>query len=183
VQQLAREQRPDLKALRADLVRSRAEVRLQLAQGKVDYTVGTEYRRQQGVNGKSNSVGAFIEVSLPVYNRNQGEIARAQREERQVELRLRALENAVAGEVETAHQQLTAARDLLEKIEGGMLQQAHIVREITEYSYRRGEATLLEFLDAQRAFNETMQGYNEARAEYARGSYVLDAVSGKAVLP
>jgi cobalt-zinc-cadmium efflux system outer membrane protein len=54
------------------------------------------------------------------------------------------------------------------------------VRVITEYSYRRGEASLLEFLDAQRAFNETMQGYNEARAEYARALYLLDAVSGKA---
>jgi outer membrane protein TolC len=37
-----------------------------------------------------------------------------------------------------------------------------------EYSYRAGEASLVEFLDAQRAFNDTMQGYNEARAEYAR---------------
>lgn len=179
----AKQMRPDLQALQADLVRSRAEVRLQLAQAKVDYTVGAEYRRQQGVNGKSNSLGGFLEVSLPVYNRNQGEIARARHEERQAELRLRALEAAVAGEVETAHQQLATARELLDKIESGMLQQAHIVREITEYSYRRGEASLLEFLDAQRAFNETMQGYNEARAEYARSAYLLDAVSGKAVAP
>ena len=55
--------------------------------------------------------------------------------------------------------------------------------QITEYSYKRGEATLIEFLDAQRAFNETMQGYNEARAEYARSLYVIDSISGKAVNP
>ncbi len=176
----ALELRPDLKAQRADLDRARAEVHLQLAQGKVDYTVGTEYRRQQGVNGKSNSLGLFFEAPLPFYNRNQGEIERARQEERQIEHRIHALEVSVAGEVEAAWQQLTTAHDLLDKIESGMLQQARTVREITEYSYRRGEATLLEFLDAQRAFNETMQGYNEARAEYARALYVLDAVSGKA---
>jgi hypothetical protein len=37
----------------------------------------------------------------------------------------------------------------------------------------------VEFLDAQRAFNDTMQGYNEARAEYARGLYLIDSVTGK----
>ena len=181
IQELAREFRPDLRALQRELERGRSDVRLQLAQGRVDYTFGTEYRRQQGVNGKSNSLGVFLSIPLPVYNRNQGEIERARREERQIQLRIRALDSAVSGEVETAYQQFLTARGLLENIESGMLRQAHSVREITEYSYRRGEATLLEFLDAQRAFNDTMQGHNEARAEYARSLYLLDAVSGKAV--
>ena len=44
----------------------------------------------------------------------------------------------------------------------------------TEYSYRRGEASFIEFLDAVRAFNDTMQSYNEARADYARSLYALD---------
>ena len=34
-------------------------------------------------------------------------------------------------------------------------------------------------LDSQRAFNDTMQGFIEARAEYARSLYMLDFVSGK----
>ena len=64
-----------------------------------------------------------------------------------------------------------------------MLSEAREVRQVTEYSYRRGEASLLEFLDATRAFNETMQAYNDARADYARSLYLLDSVSGKAVNP
>jgi outer membrane protein, heavy metal efflux system len=62
-----------------------------------------------------------------------------------------------------------------------MLQQAQDVRRVSEYSYTRGEASIVEFLDAQRAFNDTMQGYNEARAEFARQLYQLDSVSGKSV--
>jgi len=181
IQKLARESRPDLRALQRELERARSEIQLQLAQGRVDYTFGTEYRRQQGVNGMSNSLGLFLSIPLPVYNRNQGEIERARQEERQIQFRIRALDSMIAGEVETAYQQFLTARSLLESIAGRMLSQAHIVREVTEYSYRRGEATLLEFLDAQRAFNDTMQGHNEARAEYARSLYLLDAVSGKAV--
>ena len=61
-----------------------------------------------------------------------------------------------------------------------MVDQAQQVRKTTEYSYRRGEATLVEFLDAQRAFNDTMQTYNEARADYARSLYLLDSLAGAA---
>jgi len=64
-----------------------------------------------------------------------------------------------------------------------MLGQARDVRQIIEYSYKRGEATFVEFLDAQRAFNETMQGYNEARAELARSLYLMDSISGKGINP
>ena len=51
-----------------------------------------------------------------------------------------------------------------------MLAQAQDVRATTEYSYRRGEASFVEFLDAVRAFNDTMQSYNEARAPTTRAA-------------
>jgi cobalt-zinc-cadmium efflux system outer membrane protein len=60
IQKLARESRPDLRALQRELERARSDIRLQLAQGRVDYTIRTEYRRQQGVNGESNSLGLFL---------------------------------------------------------------------------------------------------------------------------
>ena len=62
-----------------------------------------------------------------------------------------------------------------------MLAKAREVRDVTEYSYRRGEATLVEFLDAQRAFNDIMQSYGEARANYARSLYLIDSVTGSAM--
>ena len=55
------------------------------------------------------------------------------------------------------------------------------VRDITEYSYRRGEASLVEFLDAQRAFNDASQAYNDARASFARSLYLIETVSGATV--
>ena len=51
------------------------------------------------------------------------------------------------------------------------------------YSYRRGEASFVEFLDAQRAYNDTIQSYNEARADFARSLYLIDSISGKGVNP
>src|SRR5262249_49536133 len=84
IQERAMERRPDLQANLLDQARSQADLRLQVAQGKVDYTFGAEYRRQQGVSGKGNSLGFFISVPVPVFSRNQGEIARAQAEHEQL---------------------------------------------------------------------------------------------------
>jgi len=175
----ALERRPDYQAMLRDQARSVAELRSQIAQGKVDYTVGTEFRRQQGIAGTGNSLGFFFSVPLPVFNRNQGEIARAREERQQVEARTRALEAVIRNELNAAWRQYDTARSLLARIEGEMLDQARSVLASMEYSYRAGEASLVEFLDAQRAFNDTMQGYNEARAEYARSLYLIDSVTGK----
>ena len=181
LQRTAAGQRPDVRAFLSDVERAGAELRSQQAQAHVDYTVGAEYTRQQW-NARANALGFSFNVPIAIYNRNQGEIARAREEERQARLRVQAVQTAVAGEVETSYQQYLTARELLENIEGNMIQRARDVREITEFSYSRGDATLLELLDAQRAFNETMQAYNEARAEYARSLYLLDSVTGKEVV-
>jgi cobalt-zinc-cadmium efflux system outer membrane protein len=172
-------QRPDLQALRRDQIRSQAELRLQLAEGKVDYVIGSEYRRQQGA-ANGNLLGFFFSTNLPVFNRNQGEIARATQEESQVTGRMRALETAVQSDVQIAYLQYSNALTTLNRVEGALIERATAVRQITEYSYRRGEASLLEFLDAQRAYNEVMQAYNEARGEFAKSLYGMDAATGTA---
>ena len=173
----AQAQRPDLLAVRQSQARNQADLRLQLAQGKIDYTAGVEYRRQQAANAYGNSIGLYFSAPLPVFNRNQGEIVRAQRETEQAAAQIRALSARVENEIAATWQQYTTSRGLLEDIETNMLAKAKSVRERTDYSYRRGEASFIEFLDAQRSFNEVMQSYNDARAGYARSLYLLDSVS------
>lgn len=175
--------RPDLMALRRDQARSLAEVRLQLAQGKVDYTVGAGYNRQLNVgpDRRGDSMGVFFSVPLPLNNRNQGEIERARQEQAQIEARVRSLEQEITAEVANAWDQFNTARILLQSIESEMVDQSRRVREVIDFSYRRGEATFVELLDAQRTFNETMQGFNEAKAEYAKSLFAIDAIAGKGV--
>jgi cobalt-zinc-cadmium efflux system outer membrane protein len=128
-------------------------------------------------------MGFFLSAPLPVWNRNQGEIERAKREEVQLQARIRALRAQIESEVQTAYDQYLSAQKLVERIGTDMLAQARDVRGITEYSYRRGEASFLEFLDAQRAYNDTVQSYNDARADYARSLFLLESVSAKGVQP
>jgi cobalt-zinc-cadmium efflux system outer membrane protein len=175
--------RPDLRALERSRARSQAEIRLQLAQGQIDFTMGGEYRRQEGLAGRGNSIGLFFSTPLPLFDRNQGNVARTREEERQTDSRVRQLEQAIAADIDIAAAQYSAAEAALGMVEADMLTQARDVRAITDYAYRRGEATLIEFLDAQRTFNETMQAWNEARAEYARSVFLLRAAVGEAPTP
>lgn len=181
IRQRALAARPDLEALRRDQARSAAELRLQLAQGKVDYTVSGEVHRQHQptpVDARGYVYGMYLSVPLPIFNRNQGEIERARLEERQTAARVAAREAEIVQEVQAAYETYAAARDVVANIETYMLAQARDVRATTEYSYRRGEASFIEFLDAVRTFNETMQSYNGARAEFARSLHALDSIAG-----
>ena len=154
---------------------------MQLANGKIDYSIGTEYTHQRAWGIGGSSLGVYFSMPLPIYNRNQGEIARAQREINQAGARVEALSLGIDAEIEKAYRQYTVSKQLLDNVETNMLAKARSVRDTTEYSYRRGEASLVEFLDAQRAFNDAMQTYNEARASYARSLYLIDTVSAASV--
>ena len=179
--QFARTTRPDLQALRRDQARTQADLRLQVAQGKVDYTLGAEYRRQQGVNGRGNLLGLFFTVPLPVFNRNQGEIARAEAEGEKSALSVAALDTQIAGEVASAYQEFESSRQLLTEIERDLLAPTAAARSGTAYVYQAGATSLVDVLDAQRAFNETMETYYTAQAAYRRAQARLALVVGKDV--
>lgn len=179
----ALEARPDLQALKADQARSAADLRLQLANGRIDYTVSAEYHRQSSSTIAGNAFLFAVSVPVPVFNRNQGEVSRARVQVTQTEARVRALERDVTEEVSTAYADYTLARDTLATIEGRMLADARAVRTATDYAYRRGEASLIELLDAQRAFDDTMRSYTDARAQYARSAYALDALTDGGIHP
>ena len=175
--------RPDIQAARLDQARSQSELRLQLANGKVDYTAGAEYRRQQGINGTGNSVGFFVSVPLPVFNRNQGEIARVTSEEVQLQKQIEALQSQVSGEVTGAYREYETARQLIGDIESDLLGLSQEARNTTTYVYQAGAGSLLDVLDAQRAFNETMSTYYDAQADYRRAVSRLTSVVGEEVIP
>src|SRR5205807_1704197 len=173
-EELARQARPDLRALQLAQARSVADLRLQEALGTIDYTVGAEYRRQQGIAGRGNSLGLFFSTPLPFSNRNQGEIARATAERTQADRHIAAREAQIAADVQSAFHEHVTTRELVADIEGALIQPATKARDTSAYMYRSGGTSLVELLDAQRAFNDAMQGYVDARAGLRRAATRLN---------
>jgi cobalt-zinc-cadmium efflux system outer membrane protein len=182
LESLAVQSRPDLQSLQLSQARSVADLRLQEALGRVDYTVGAEYRRQQGIAGRSNSLGVFFSTPLPVLNRNQGEIARATAEREHVERQIEARKAEVVADVRAALHEYEATRDLLGSIEHDLLSPATHARDVSLYTYKAGGATLLDVLDAERAFNDIEQSYVDAQASLRRASAHLNAAVGSEVV-
>jgi outer membrane protein, heavy metal efflux system len=182
LEQVAVRARPDLRALELTEARTVADLRLQEALGKIDYTVGAEYRRQQGVAGRSNSLGVFFSAPLPISNRNQGEIARATAEQEQAERQIAARRAQISADVRSAYHEYATTRDLVGSIQRDLLKPATRARDTSAYTYRAGGATLLELLDAQRAFNDTMQSYVDAQASLRRAITRLNAAIGSEVV-
>jgi cobalt-zinc-cadmium efflux system outer membrane protein len=182
LQATARAKRPDVMAARAEQARSQADLRLQIGQSKIDYSVGTEYRRQQGVAGKGNMLGFFVSAPLPVFNRNQGEIARAQADQVRTRQAAAAVDIDVNTEVTSAFREFESSRRLLIEIEQDLLEPARSARSGTAYTYQAGATSLLDVLDAQRAFNDTMDSYYTAQAAYRRAEAKLALVAGEETL-
>jgi cobalt-zinc-cadmium efflux system outer membrane protein len=182
LQEIAKRARPDLRALQLAQARSIADLRLQEALGRIDYTIGAEYRRQQGIAGRSNSLGFFFSTPLPFSNRNQGEIARAGAERTQADRQIAAREAQVAADVQAAFHEYVTTRELVESIEGTLIQPATKARDTSAYMYRSGGTSLVELLDAQRAFNDAMQGYVDASAGLRRAAARLNAAVGMEIV-
>ena len=149
----------------------------------MDYTFGTEYRRQQGVAGTGNSLGFFFSAPIPLFNRNQGEVARAGAEHAQLKRSEVAIRAQIAGEVKEAWEQYENARSLVAEIERDLLGPSQEAKDITSYVYQAGASSLIDVLDSQRAFNETMSAYYSAQADYRRAAGRLASAVGGQVTP
>jgi outer membrane protein, heavy metal efflux system len=88
----------------------------------------------------------------------------------------------VIADVRSAHHDYTVTRELVAGIERELLVPAGRARDISSYTYQAGGGTLLELLDAQRAFNETMQTYVDAQANLRRAIARLNAAAGTEVV-
>jgi cobalt-zinc-cadmium efflux system outer membrane protein len=71
---------------------------------------------------------------------------------------------------------------LIEEIERDLLKPSQEARDTTAYVYQAGASSLIDVLDAQRAFNETMSTYYDAQADYRRAISKLASVVGQEVI-
>lgn len=173
-QQQALSGRADVQAARSEEVRADTATRLQRALRTPNITIGGGYRRDFG----TNAVVFGATIPLPIFNRNQGGVARAEAERRAAANRTAATLAQVSLEVQQALNGLEINRARVEYIEREYLKRAQESRDIVLASYRLGTANLIDFLDAQRAFRDTVRTYNRALFEQRVSMFQLQAAVG-----
>src|SRR5262249_14266658 len=127
------------------------------------------------------SAGASFE--LPLFHQRQTEIAKAESE--RVSARI-ALDRATArarAEVSSAWAAYQAARELVERMQGSLLQRARRSRELVEFQYRAGAVSLLDLLDAERTVLSVELEYRQDLAQYRTSAAQLAAAVGRREMP
>jgi cobalt-zinc-cadmium efflux system outer membrane protein len=180
---LAEAHRPDLVSGRKAIDQANAVVELERRKGKPQVAVqpGWTYQdqRHQTVfrNGSMFDIG--IEATLPITDRNQGNIRKAQAvaQERQFSY-LGDRADALA-EVEAS---LASYADSVEHLTlfntAETLKAAHDLRKNMEAAYRAGDRKLIELLDAQKAYRDRLGHVIEFESDYWRALNRLNAAVG-----
>ena len=140
--------RPDLAAANQGLRAAQANARYAISQGTSDPTLSGEYER----NGIDNTFGASIAIPLRIFDRNQGEKERTRFEIRSGQFALTAARNQVVNDVDQAWLGYEVAGRLANRYNTHYLAEAARVRDNLQFSYRNGNATLLDYLSALRDY-------------------------------
>jgi cobalt-zinc-cadmium efflux system outer membrane protein len=171
--------RPDLLAARQGVQAAESQYSLAKANGKMDVTGTLTYSHLSD----QNLMGVTVSLPLPIFDKNQGEIARTRYAVTAAQETSYAASDTVLTDVNSAYQAFTGNQEIVNLYVGGYLKQAQDSRDISEYAYRRGSSSLLDFLDAERSYRATQLAYRQALANYLVAVEQLKEAVGSRTLP
>jgi outer membrane protein, heavy metal efflux system len=161
-QMKALQNRPDLRAAEQGITAANSQFELQKAIGKRDVTAQANYTHIADLNTAS----LFGQIQLPIFDRNQGEIARTRFVIGQAQEQDKFANGQVLTDVRDAYENLRTNDEIVTLYRSGYLDEAQQDRDISEYAYQRGAASLLDFLDAERSYRATQLAYRQSLASY-----------------
>jgi cobalt-zinc-cadmium efflux system outer membrane protein len=180
---LADANRPDLISDRYDIDRAGAAAELERRKARPQLAIipGWTYQDQRHINGFRN--GSMFEIgistTLPLTDRNQGNIRKAQAQARELQLTyLGDRADALAQVESTLADYEDAVEDVTKNNSPVTLKAAYDLWKNMEAAYRAGERRLVDLLDAHHAYRERVAHVVEFEATYWRKLNQLNMVVG-----
>lgn len=172
-------ERPDLRAARQSVKAAESQIGLARANAKQDLDLSMNYSHVSG----ASSTSWFFNIPLPIFDRNQGEIQRTIFARDQSSFAATSAEDRVMADVRNAWEAVSSNDQIVKLYTSGYLKQAQDSRDISDYAYKGGAATLLDLLDAERSYRTTQLGYRQALAAYMLSLEQLRQAVGVRNLP
>ena len=185
--------RPDLVIARAEAAMAQAKIRREEAEGRWDARLNLGYQRQDSgfpLNGLTdrggtraiqdtfNYVGGGVTITVPVRNRNQGNVAAATAEAQAAERKQEGAELIVRQEVAAAFSQLAAAQRALDIYTRGVRDVASRNLGVVRQAYELGRIPVLDVIAEQRRYIDIEMGYTDAlKLVYDAGIEIQRAVA------
>jgi outer membrane protein, heavy metal efflux system len=179
LQAKALRERPDFRAAALGVAAAQSQILLAKANAKVDVNGTYDFTHVSG----ENTASIFVNFELPIFNRNQGEIARTGYVLTQAQEQQQSASDVVLSDVANAYESVRSNDEVVQLYTSGYLKQARDSRDISEYAYKRGAASLLDFLDAQRSYRSVQLAYRQALGSYMTALEQLKEAVGTRSLP
>jgi outer membrane protein, heavy metal efflux system len=173
----ARSSRSDL--LAAEYAENVAKQLLRVEQSNAlpDVGIGLVYDRLDGP--VHNYLGVTLNLHVPLWNRNQGNIQSARLQIRQSELIKSQQLLEINHEIEQSLKQYERASYLLSRADSSYEQDFSSILESVMIQYRQGEIRIIEFVDFYESFRESVIRYYNIREDYLRAAEVLNYFVGR----
>jgi cobalt-zinc-cadmium efflux system outer membrane protein len=179
LQAQALRERPDFRAAELGITAAQSQILLAKANAKVDVNGTYDFTHVSG----ENTASLFANFELPIFNRNQGEIARTGYALTQAQEQQQSSSDTVLSDVANAYEAVRSNEEVVQLYTSGYLKQAQDSRDISEYAYKRGAASLLDYLDAERSYRSVQLAYRQALASYMTALEQLKEAEGTRNLP
>jgi len=185
--------RPDLSVARAAENVAAAQIEQARTEGKVDASIFAGYERMSSgfdVFGFNDAgarvpvVGVFhnltfgVRLSLPVRNRNEGNVEAALASAEAARSRREFAELIVRNEVASAYARFERAQSALAVYRDGVRNQAERNLDVIRQTYTLGQKSALDYVSEQRRFIEVETGYTEVLKEYFNSFVELERAAG-----
>ena len=157
----ALEQHPTLRRLTKSVEQAESKANLERASRIPNLAVLGTYHREAG----NESVDAALSVQLPFWYQRQGEIEIALGAKHRAEAERLQAQNELAQSISQHVQDARTANEQLQVFESGLLKQAEQTLRVARVSFQQGAASLLDVLDSQRVYRQTLLEYAQARAD------------------
>lgn len=170
---------PQIRAAEARLERAKAAYQLEQAKARPDYTVTFGYKR----NGPDNAMYGALSVPLPLFNRNEGLIAKASAAVQAGEADLRFARSMVLAELTLAQKSIESHRNQITALQSDFLKDADESQNISLAAYREGAVELIVLLEAQRARSQALDLFYQSVLDYRLAVFEMERAAGIEQLP
>ena len=173
----ALQSRADLKVAQSLTKEAELNYTLQKALAIPDIEIGAVY--DQASNYVNNYFGVNATISLPFFNRNQGNIRAAKTNISYYKTAENARQNSIGNQVDAAIEKVNIAEKAYQSVENQFTDQFQLLSTGIYDNFQKRNITLLEFIDFIETYNESIQEYNRLQADRIKVYEELNYVVGE----
>lgn len=172
--------RADVLALEADVRAAEDDARLVDRERTPIPVLSGGFKSEQaaGVIGRMSGIVAGFSLPLPLWDRRVALVDAASADVRRRRAETESLRRQITKEVTAAYDALSAVREQLAALAPHLGDEGARAVQAARVAYAEGEITLLEWLDAMRAYQEATTIYENLRAEAVDRLAALERAAG-----